>query len=205
VKSPSTSPFPLAFSLSCFPGLLFSCSRPAPPPTPAFPRLTVGPISFFQGSCFRCHGPYGSFYDDGALERHPGDDLRAVVARMVLGPAQADLPDPDIEALTAYHRSLLDGKPFLAVLEWPTGRGSPAPDAPAPANPSLRGECTPGSFVRLTLGALQLDAAVDGHEWTIALPAGADLSQPFTLTATLDGRTTSLSLPGPPFSHPSSP
>ncbi|MGE4196849.1 MAG: hypothetical protein AB7G11_06975 [Phycisphaerales bacterium] len=76
--------------------------------------LTVGPITFFQQSCARCHGPFGSMYDQ-TLGKAGDATLRADVVRMVEGPAQKRLGTEEIDALVAYHRALADERAFVIV------------------------------------------------------------------------------------------
>ena len=46
-------------AIACF------AEEPATAPSPATQPLTVGPISYFEDRCARCHGSYGSGYLPG--------------------------------------------------------------------------------------------------------------------------------------------
>lgn len=116
------------------PGCAPDARSPVDPPTPSrpVPALSIGPISFFEERCARCHGSFGSMYGP-ALAHLPDPALIRAVDDMVIGPAASELTAPDLAALVAFHRSLSGAGPFLAVTE---------------ANDhSLGGEVTPGAAV----------------------------------------------------------
>lgn len=130
-------------------------ASPRPEAAGAAP-LAVGPISFFNSACASCHGDYGGFYGDGFAAARSDADLGRIVREMVAGPARSDLAERDMEALVAYHRSLVDGAPFLA---WTSHRGE-----------ELTGEVTPGSTVSVVGGDMDgVEASVDGHTWRLRL------------------------------------
>ena len=86
------------------------------------------PLSYFAANCARCHGPNGSFYGDSFARTRDDASLRQIVHDMAFGPAQAPIDDPKLEVLTAYHRSLIDKKPFLSLssaVVGSTAKGSP--------------------------------------------------------------------------------
>ncbi len=174
-----------------------ACERAPSPPTPAAPpppaaavpagpveRLTVGPITFFNESCARCHGSYGSNY--GEALRQPGDDeLTRIIGEMIVGPAMSDLPQPDIRAQVAYHRSLIDGRPFVAV----TGRDAS----------SISGEITPGAAVDVVAAGRRVGATVTGHTWRAEIPG---LSGALVIEARAGDAVTSVDPAIEPHSHP---
>jgi hypothetical protein len=170
-------------------------AAPAPALALAEP-LAVGPLTFFNQSCARCHGQYGSFYGEGFAAQRTDADLARVVREMVTGPAQASLPRRDLDALTAYHRSLADGRPFVALTH--------------KEGTVLAGEVTPRAAVVLRAAGRLIPAQVVEHAWTLdfsdSFPAGAGaLPTPVILEATLDGRSTTLDLAGSPYSHSAPP
>lgn len=142
-----------------------------PPDAAAMPP-GFGPIGYFENHCARCHGPYGAFYGDEFAASLDGDHLRDVVQEMVFGAAQSSLEDPEIDLLTAYHRSMAAGEPFVVVT---TGM------------PELAGEVTPGATVRVQTAEGQHDAAVEGHRWRLP---GVTLDRASSITAEIDGRAT---------------
>ena len=78
-------------------------------------KLTVGPVSYFEAHCSRCHGPNGSFYDLQQLSKLSDAKLRKFVVDMAMGAGNAPLRGSDIDAQVAYHRAMIRNKPFLAV------------------------------------------------------------------------------------------
>jgi hypothetical protein len=162
------------------------CRGPAPPAEglalPAVP-VSVGPLTFFEDRCARCHGAGGSLY---ALPfKAAGDrELRAEVARMVTGPARAWLDPATLEALTAFHRSIRDRRPFVAVLV---------------PGPGMRGEATPGAAVRARIDGAWFEATRADVAWEI--PGSSAPRHEAVVEATLDGRTTRLDLSTGWYSH----
>ena len=128
------------------------------------PQTTnFAPLDYFNGKCARCHGNYGSFYGAGFAKGKTDAQLAQVVQEMCEGPAQAPLSPHDLEVLTAWHRALRDGKPFVASVHF--------------ENSVLNGEVTPGSTVSLeTTTGEQSVVPVNGHKWSAGLPEGVQLA-----------------------------
>lgn len=129
-------------------------------PTTAAPSsqpvaLSDGPISYFQDRCARCHGPYGSGYLPDSQLRLDDVALRNIIRDMAAGPAMAPIEGPDLDAQVGFHRSLLDARPFLAIVKRDAG--------------SLEGEVSPGSRVVLKAGDQTIEAKVTDHTWSVAL------------------------------------
>ena len=140
-------------------------------------------MAYFEAHCAGCHGPDGMLFAPGMDERHPGPDLAHIIDEMAAGPGMAPIDGPDLEAQVAFHRSLIDGRPFLA---W-TGQSGDA----------VAGEVTRGSRVRvLTPGGEAVDAEIDGFRWT-ANAAGQGL----VVEAAKGDATTTLHLNDAPHSH----
>lgn len=152
-------------------------TRPAEtsPPPAEIPPVDFKPIGYFNDRCGSCHGNYGSFWGEGFAKHLDDAALRNVVKEMADGPAQAPLDDQPLAALVAYHRSLVDGAPFLIV----THR----------TDSSLHGEVTPGSTVVIEQDNHQIPAKVVGHTWTAALD---NPNAPATITANHNEKTTHL-------------
>ncbi len=174
--------------------VLAACERTPSPPVPAGPAaaalagpvepLTVGPITFFNESCARCHGSYGSNYGE-ALRRLGDDELTRIVGEMIVGPAMSDLSQPDTRAQVAYHRSLIDGRPFVAM----TGRDAS----------SISGEVTPGAAVGVVAGGRRVGATVTGHTWRAEIPGGGGA---LVIEARAGDAVTTIDPTREPHSHP---
>jgi hypothetical protein len=175
--------------------LLGACERPGPSPTPpesprqipaatAAPRaLTAGPITFFQASCARCHGAYGAMYGE-ALAKLSDADLSRFTEEMVVGPGQAELPPADLAAQVAWHRSLVDARPFVAITKV--------------SDSTIEGEVTPGSTIEVVAGGQRSVAQVSGHTWIAPRPTGV----PLAIEARLNEHTTTLDASAAAHSHP---
>ena len=85
-------------------------------PAPELEPLALPPVSTFARTCARCHGPEGAFYGEGFAADKGREELARVVAEMMRGPAFLAPTPPDIAAMTAYHRALSAGEPFIAVV-----------------------------------------------------------------------------------------
>jgi hypothetical protein len=105
---------------------------------------------------------------------------------MANGPAGAPLTATGLAAQVAYHRSLYDLKPFLAVVE--------------SKDRVLSGEVSPGSKVTIRNGSQNIPAQVAGYQWTATLPAGMKPEQ-LEIRAQNAGGETVLPLRDSSFSH----
>lgn len=169
-------------------------SAPAPPPAAqAKSEPLFAPIDYFARACASCHGPYGSFYGPGFGAGLTDEHLKEKVREMVFGPSQDTLEDPELDRLTAYHRSLVKRTPFLAIVN--------------PSGARLSGEVTPGSTVSVKLGDATRSATVTGHTWTIDLGSAPGKADPVVTAVAAapgpDGKrpTTSLDLAKSLYTH----
>lgn len=128
-----------------------------PAPAGLVEPLARGPISYFQQRCAACHGAHGSQYLPGFASREGARDLRTVVEEMAAGPAMSPVDGEDLEALTAFHRALSAGAPFVAWLGRDGG--------------DLVGEVMPGAGaeVEVRVGDRSFMAEVNGHAWRAAV------------------------------------
>ncbi|MEN6308919.1 MAG: cytochrome c [Anaerohalosphaeraceae bacterium] len=96
----------------------------APPSVLMIPvlHITLGPVSTFEQSCARCHGPQGSFYGE-TFAKLSDTQLREFVMEMMEGPAGLHPTEEDIAAMTAYPRALSAGKPYLIVMDYAEENG----------------------------------------------------------------------------------
>lgn len=77
--------------------------------------LSLAPVSTFKNHCARCHGDEGISYGEHFGEL-PDPQLKAAVEDMMFGPAELSTENIEIDAMTAYNKSLKDRKPFAAVV-----------------------------------------------------------------------------------------
>lgn len=159
--------------------------RPATAPTsaPTTARTSTngfGPITYYEEHCSRCHGQFGTGYLPDMDKRLTDDALRKVILEMAEGPAAAPLDEAQLDAEMAYHRSFIDGTPFVART-----------DAKA-----LKGEVTEGARVSVVVNGKTIPASVEGHTWSVNGAGSGDAR----IIAEHDGKRTTLE-PGKPFSH----
>lgn len=158
-------------------------AQPAPPPSaatsPSPPaQLTVGPISYFQEHCSRCHGSYGGGFLADSLARYDTAGLQRIVTSMTVGPAQAPILGDDLTALVAYVQSIRMGKPFIAIVR-------------RNEDGSFAGEVSPKSSLQLIRGDQPpANVPVNRYSWSIAPDKPLDNNA--RLVATLKENTTSL-------------
>jgi mono/diheme cytochrome c family protein len=89
----------------------------ASPQKPSGPAVSeFAPMAYFESNCARCHGAYGSFYGEGFGKNLTDSKLRQVVHDMAAGPGNAPVTEPQLDALTAYHRSMINGNRFSSLM-----------------------------------------------------------------------------------------
>jgi len=128
--------------------------HPAPATAPSTQPLTVGPISYFEDHCARCHGSFGSGYLPESMKRHDPAALKKLIRDMAAGPAQAPLEGTDLDAQAAYHQSLLKKSLFVAVTE--------------STDEQISGEASPGAKLKLIVPGRTIDLPLDDFLWTIS-------------------------------------
>lgn len=117
-----------------------------------------GPVALFERSCAACHGAFGEFFDP--LRREWTDQERREMVQTMLRTRTAETAtDAQIDALTAYVRSVREQRVFLAVTDAGEDR--------------LAGEVTPGAVVAVQVGGQTLAAAVTDYRWSVGVPKGA--------------------------------
>lgn len=154
-------PIGLALSIGSHQAPLRYFEPVAPPQIPAEAAKDTAPVAafaaldYFDNKCARCHGKYGANYGD-SLKTRDDQSLRAIVHDMAHGPAQAPIEQAQLEVLTAWHRSLIDGKPFVSIVEIKRDGETM----------TLAGEATPDAVVSVIEGEKEIVATRDGHRWT---------------------------------------
>ena len=125
----------------------------------AGPRATkFAPLAYFNESCARCHGDYGSNYGDDFAKNLDDKALHDIVGEMAAGPAQAPLSPADVEILTAWHRAKRDGKPFVIIVK----------TEKTEAGWQLSGEVSPGATLQINGEAVE----VEGSNWQHCVATG---------------------------------
>ena len=148
---------------------------------PSTQPLTVGPISYFEDHCARCHGSYGSGYLPESMKRHDTSSLKKLIREMAAGPAQTPLDGADLDAQVAYHQSLLAKSPFIAITE--------------NTDDHISGEATPGAAIQLKIEDRIIDVPMDEYAWSISRDEiGASALPEATLILEKDGVEVTLPL-----------
>lgn len=140
---------------------------PQPLPPPSLPSVVAEPsaalpvvahktasfaaLDYFQSSCARCHGDYGSIYGHEFRGKLDDDALREMVLRMSEGQAQAPITADQREAVVGFLRSLRDDHPYGTVVSRQEN--------------SFTGEASPGAKLWLESGAGRADVPLNGHTW----------------------------------------
>lgn len=125
--------------------------------------LDFAPLSYYAGACARCHGEQGANYGD-ILQHKTDAQLHEGIDMMAHGPGQSPLDEPQLQVMTAWHRALVDGKPFAHLMKVERGDKT-----------VLSGEATLDAKVILKSGGSQSEATRDGLKWTIEAPNDVNL------------------------------
>ena len=133
-------------------------------------RPVTGPINYYQTSCARCHGAYGSGYLE-SFRKLSAEKLADRIAEMTEGPAQAPLDGEPLDQQIRLHKALQTGEPFVWIASQPEPDGT-------------RIEVLPKTTLRLKTADGTSEIKVDRDH--AMLPP---LTRPATLIATRDGNT----------------
>ena len=133
-----------------------------------------GAISLYDNACVRCHGPGGSFYGSDLGKGKSAAHLRKMVWEMCIAQGGLTVSQREVDAMTAYHRSIMQNEPFIEIT--------------ALTSTKLSGEATPGTTLQLQTGTKIVAIPLTDNCWTVA----TDASKSATLTATRNGKTTRL-------------
>ena len=133
-----------------------------------------GAISLYDKACVRCHGPGGSFYGSELGKGKTAAQLRKMVWEMCIAQGGLTVSQREIDAMTAYHRSIMKSEPFVEVI--------------AVTAKSITGEATPGTTIQLETRGRLAPVSIIENRWIATL----DTSKPTTVIATLNGKTSRL-------------
>lgn len=135
-----------------------------------------GAISLYDNACVRCHGPGGSFYGSDLGKGKTAAQLRKMVWEMCIAQGGLTVSQREVDAMTAYHRSIMQSEPFVEIT--------------ALTSTKVSGEATPGTTLHLYSGSKSIPVQLTDNRWTVA----TDASKSATLTATRNGKTTRLTI-----------
>lgn len=118
--------------------------------TPYALENQYAPVSTFESSCARCHGPQGSFYG-ASFGKLPDAKLKKFVKDMMKGPAGLDPTQADIDAMTAYQQAIAAKVPFIFISAIDTLK----------TGVQFSGECMPENRLLLITGKDSLEIQID--------------------------------------------
>jgi hypothetical protein len=130
-----------------------------------------GAISLYDKACVRCHGPGGSFYGSDLGKGKTDAQLRKMVWEMCVAQGGLTVSQREVDAMTAYHRSIMKREPFVEVT------------AVTPAG--ISGEATPGTKLQLAIAGRDIPVTMTENRWSATL----DTTKPITITATWSGKS----------------
>ncbi|MBC7771207.1 MAG: hypothetical protein H7210_01800 [Pyrinomonadaceae bacterium] len=188
---PGTAPSPSppkhaigAFPLKASPEVAMVASAGALP-------LGIGPVTFFQQSCSKCHGRFGAMYAE-TLATTTEKKLQEDIVRMVIGPAQTRLGDAELAALVAFHRSLVKEEPFVIVTRI---------DDSTLNQTTIEGEASSGAAVKVLIEGKEIEAVMDEWRWrAVVTPEAGEIARGFA-RVTQGGKTGSCTLKSGASSH----
>lgn len=135
-----------------------------------------GAISLYDKACVRCHGPGGSFYGSDLGKGKTAAQLRKIVWEMCIAQGGLTVAQREVDAMTAYHRSIMYAEPYIEVISVTESK--------------VIGEATPGSELEVQMGSRVLPITLTENRWNVLL----DTSKPATIIATRNGKTTRLAV-----------
>jgi cytochrome c553 len=152
-------------------------------------ELKLAPVSTFERTCARCHGPQGAFYGDEFAKLND-QELRKIVKQMMVGPSFLKPKSYEVDAMTAYHRALTAKEPFLCVTSY-------APNEQV-KTAVLTGEATLGSTIEFHSKSEERSIEPDEQGvWSIADAP----TPPFKLVVKLSDKSIELSITEGQWTH----
>lgn len=133
-----------------------------------------GAISLYDKACVRCHGPGGSFYGSDLGKGKSAAQLRKMVWEMCIAQGGLTVSQREVDAMTAYHRSIMQNEPFIEIT--------------ALTSTKVSGEATPETTLQLHSGSKTVLVQLTDNRWSVAM----DTLKAATITATRNGKTTRL-------------
>ena len=133
-----------------------------------------GAISLYDKACVRCHGPGGSFFGPDLGKGKTDAQLRKMVWEMCIAQGGLMVSQREIDAMTAYHRSIMHTEPYIEII--------------AISPTAVSGEATPGTSIELQVGTKVLPITLTENRWNVLLAT----SKTATIVARRNGKTTRL-------------
>ena len=133
-----------------------------------------GAISIYEKACVRCHGPGGSFYGSELGKGKTAAQLRKMVWEMCIAQGGLTVSQREIDAMTAYHRSIMAHEPYVEII--------------AVTAKTITGEATSGTTIQLETRGRLAPVTITENRWVATL----DTTKPTTIIATLNGKTNRL-------------
>jgi hypothetical protein len=161
------APLSLADGPTTLPTTIAAATMPTENFLPVAPA-GFGPIDYFENSCARCHGDYGSNYIPASLAKRNAASMTTEVAQMAAGPGRGALTPEQTALESAFHMAMAQQKPFVCVT--------------AQNGDTITGEATPGTHFELQSNGVTYPVKpTSDYQWTATVP-NADLK---TLSATV--------------------
>lgn len=115
-----------------------------------------GALTLYDKACTRCHGVAGSFYGPDLGKNKTDVQLRKMVWEMCIAQGGLIVSKREIDAMTAYHRSIIRNEPYIEVLK--------------SNEMMLTGEATLGSQVWAVSGKKTWPCTVQETAWFLQKP-----------------------------------
>ena len=167
----------MTYAALCF-AILPSASHGRDKSAPLVASMDVlplrGALSLYDTACIRCHGPGGSFFGPDLGKGKTAAQLRKMVWEMCIAQGGLTVSQREIDAMTAYHRSIMAHEPYIEVIAVTESR--------------VTGEATPGTVLELQVGSKVLPITLTENRWNVLV----DTSKPAIIIATRNGKTTRL-------------
>lgn len=124
------------------------------------PEVVIAPLrgalTLYDKACTRCHGIAGSFYGPDLGKKKTDVQLRKMVWDMCIAQGGLIVSKREVDAMTAYHRSIMRNEPYVEVLK--------------SDEMMLVGEATQGSRVWAVSGTKSWACTVQETSWFLAKP-----------------------------------
>jgi hypothetical protein len=168
-------------------------TQSSPPRDAAVLDLQYGPLSTFQQSCARCHGPEGAFFGATFADRED-DKVLQMVTVMMRGPGGLKPTEADTMAMAAYLHAIRAKEPFVVI----TNAAAHA----AGRDAVLRGEASEEAAIEVRKDGRAVPVTrIPGAVWSLDAPP----TPPFDIVARRRGVESVFAFPARQWSDPGPP